>query len=630
MDVPLAALLIFTAAAPPLVLLLLSSAKKGRRADDGRRLPPSPPGLPLIGHLHLLGSLPHRALRSLAASHGPVMLLRLGRVPTVVASSAAAAEEALKTRDLAFSGRPRLLMAQRLLYDCDMVFAPYGKYWRRARRVCVLHLLSPRRTASFRRVREHEAAALVARVRARAAAAGGVVNLSDALISYAKAVVSRAAFGDGDYGLDGDDGGGEKLRRVFAEFEELIAAAPAREISPWLGWVDTLTGLEAKTKRTSEALDGVLERVIADHRSRRTGGGRRHVFADGELDDHRDFVDVLLDVNELDDETGLELHTDNIKAIVLDIFAAGTDTSYTVLEWAMAELLNHPNKMIPRPMANAKDKEVDGEDEVTSPMKKDSTHAETRKPSQGTSKKLFQTKAGQADSIHRKRKPEGKGDVPDLNSPATGMAIVPTEACPPQKKKNHPNKMHKLQAEIRAAAAATTAGRITEDHLGEMPYLKAVISETLRLHTPAPLLIPRKTTEDTELLGYHIPARTRVLINAWAIDRDPAAWERADEFSPERFADDAAMDYSKVMGQDFRFVPFGGGRRGCPGAGFAAPAVELALANLVYHFDWGLTATHGGVRRVGTPPPSLDMSEAYGLSVRLKAPLLVRATPWSG
>ncbi|CAO2194306.1 unnamed protein product [Urochloa humidicola] len=454
------------------------------------------------------------------------MLLRLGRVPTVLASSAAAAEEAMKTRDLAFSGRPRILMAQRLLYDCDMVFAPYGQYWRRTRRVCNLHLLSPRRTASFRRVRDQEVAALVARVRA-AVAAGGVVNLSDALISYANAVVSRAAFGDGDYGLDG---GGQKLRRVFAEFEELIATAPARDISPWLGWVDTLTGLEAKIKRTFQALDALLDRVIADHRSRRPGGGRKQVPADGELDDHRDFVDVLLDVNELDDETGLDLHTDNIKAIILDIFAAGTDTSYTVLEWAMAELINNPRQM------------------------------------------------------------------------------------------------HKLQAEIRAAAGAT-AGHITEDHLGKMPYLKAVISETLRLHTPVPLLIPRETTEDTELLGYHIPARTRVLINAWAIARDPAAWERADEFSPERFAD-APMDYSKV-GQDFRFVPFGGGRRGCPGAGFAAPAVELALANLVYHFDWGLTTTHGGVSRQG-PPPSLDMSESYGLSVRLKAPLLVLATPSSG
>nr|CAB3471704.1 unnamed protein product [Digitaria exilis] len=525
MDVSLVALL-FTAAAVALVLLLSSATN--RRAS-GRRLPPSPPGLPLLGHLHLLGSLPHRAL---AASHGPVILLRLGRVPTVVASSPAAAEEALKTRDLAFSGRPRLLMAQRLLYDCDMVFAPYGHYWRRARRVCVLHVLGPRRTASFRRVREQEVAALVARV--HAGGGGGGVNLSDALICYAKAVISRAAFGEGDYGLDGDDGG-EKLRLVFVEFEELIAAAPMREISPWLGWVDMITGLEAKTRRTFEALDGFLERVIADHRSRRQRpGGRRQVLADdrGVDDDHRDFVDVLLDVNEMDDEdTRLELHTDNIKAIIMDIFAAGTDTSYTVLEWAMAELINHPDKM------------------------------------------------------------------------------------------------RKLQAEIRGAIAA--AGHVTEDDLGEMPYLKAVISETLRLHTPAPLLIPRETTEDTELLGYGIPAGTRVVINAWAIARDPASWgERAEEFLPERFAGEAAMDYGKV-GQDFRFVPFSGGRRGCPGAGFAAPAVELALASMLYHFDWELTTADGGVKRsAGTTPPSLDMSEAYGLSVRLKAPLLVLATPW--
>ena len=188
---------------------------------------------------------------------------------------------------------------------------------------------------------------------------------------------------------------------------------------------------------------------------------------------------------------------------------------------------------------------------------------------------------------------------------------------------NHPQEMRKLQGEIRAAVGAT--GDVTEDHLDGMPYLKAVISETLRLHPPAPLLLPRETTEDTELLGYHIPARTRVVINAWAIGRDPAAWERAEEFVPERFVD-APVDYSRV-GQDFRFVPFGAGRRGCPGAGFAAPAMELALANMLYHFDWALVA-HGRGRRQGTP--TVDVSEVFGLSVRLKAPLILVAKPWSG
>lgn len=138
---------------------------------------------------------------------------------------------------------------------------------------------------------------------------------------------------------------------------------------------------------------------------------------------------------------------------------------------------------------------------------------------------------------------------------------------------NHPKQMGKLQNEVRSAGSSVD--HITEDHLRAMPYLKAVISETLRLHTPAPLLVPRETTQDTELLGYHIPVHTRVLINAWAIGRDPATWECGDEFVPERFVG-TPVDYSKLE-QDFKFLPFGAGRRGCPGAGFAAPSMELAL-----------------------------------------------------
>ena len=156
---------------PLLTFLLIAIAGKRpyshlQRGHGRRRLPPSPPGgLPLLGHLHLLGSLPHRGLRSMAASCGPVMLLRLGQVPTVVASSAAAAEEAVKTRDPAFASSPILRMADRLYYGRrDMVFAPYGERWRQLRRVCV----TQRRVLRFRAVREQEAAALLDRVRVRA------------------------------------------------------------------------------------------------------------------------------------------------------------------------------------------------------------------------------------------------------------------------------------------------------------------------------------------------------------------------------------------------------------------------------------------------------------------------------
>jgi hypothetical protein len=307
----------------PLSYLLLISDRKApaRRLQghggswDGRRrsLPPSPRGLPVLGHLHLLGSLPHRSLRSLARAHGPVMLLRLGRVPTVVVSSAAGAEEVMRARDLDFASRPRSAMADRLLYGSrDVAFAPYGEYWRQARRVCALHLLRARRVASFRRVREQEAAALVARVEAATGAGGGggaAIDLSELLTGYANAVVSRAAFGDecarGMFG--GGDRGREQVRKVLTDLQMLLGTQPVGELLPWLGWVvDAARGLEAKITRTFEALDGLLDKVIDDHRRRRPSNG-----------DHRDFVDVLLDVHNHEKEHGIQLDTNEIKAIVL-------------------------------------------------------------------------------------------------------------------------------------------------------------------------------------------------------------------------------------------------------------------------------------------------------------------------
>ncbi|CAO2205067.1 unnamed protein product [Urochloa humidicola] len=497
----------------PLVLFL-SLSTGGRKTDGRRNLPPSPPGFPVLGHLPLLGSVLHRKLHAMAAKHGPVMLLRLGRVPAVVVSSAAGAKEALKTNDLAVSSRPGGPMTERLMYGrYDMAFAPYGEHWRQARRFCVLHLLSARRVLSFRSVREQEAAALVARVRG----GGGAVNLSDALISYSNSVVLRAAFGDDNkgYGLDG----GRKLRDVFADFQGLMGGGTLGELVPWLAWVDTLMGLHAKATRTFETLDRLLERVVEDHRRRRSGG--RRLTDDGSP---RDFVDLLLDVNEAEEEAGgFRFDTVAIKGIILDMFVAGTDTTYTTLESAMAELINNPDKM------------------------------------------------------------------------------------------------RSLQEEIRAAVG-DDADRVTEDHLHKLRYLKLVIKETLRLHPPA-ALVARETIQDIELLGYHVPVGTRVLVNAWAIGRDPATWDRAEEFLPERFAaeDDATMDQYMVA-QGFTSLPFGYGRRGCPGVGFSMPNVELVLATLLYHFDWGLPAGE---------PATVDMEERDGLAIRLNKALHVVAKPRS-
>ena len=110
---------------------------------------------------------------------------------------------------------------------------------------------------------------------------------------------------------------GEKLTQLFADFEELLGTVTIGDFVPWLAWVDALMGLDAKAARTSAQMDALLERVIADHRSRRRSGGRQ-VLGDGEVDDdHRDFVDVLLDVEEMDKDAGLRLDTDSIKAIIM-------------------------------------------------------------------------------------------------------------------------------------------------------------------------------------------------------------------------------------------------------------------------------------------------------------------------
>ncbi|GKD19157.1 cytochrome P450 Tp4149, partial [Tanacetum coccineum] len=162
----------------------------------------------------------------------------------------------------------------------------------------------------------------------------------------------------------------------------------------------------------------------------------------------------------------------------------------------------------------------------------------------------------------------------------------------------NPRVMKKVQLEVTEIAQGRSM--IEEKDLEKMHYLKAVIKETLRLHPPTPLLPPRQSTQDVKLMGYDIPAGTQVMINAWAIARDPASWQEPTEFKPERFLTNP-MNYK---GHHFEWVPFGAGRRECPGIQFGVAVIELALANVVYKFDLGLPN--------GVKDQELDMSETFG------------------
>ena len=180
----------------------------------------------------------------------------------------------------------------------------------------------------------------------------------------------------------------------------------------------------------------------------------------------------------------------------------------------------------------------------------------------------------------------------------------------------NPRLMSKLQAELRTAIPKGKA-IVTEDEVKSLPYLQAVIKETLRLHMPAPLLVPHLSMADCDIEGYTIPAGTRAIVNSWALARDPSYWESAEEFMPERFMEEeggsaAIMDYK---GADFLYLPFGTGRRICPGINFAISSVEAMLANLIYHFDWELP--------LELADKGIDMTESFGVTVHRTEKLLL-------
>jgi len=180
-----------------------------------------------------------------------------------------------------------------------------------------------------------------------------------------------------------------------------------------------------------------------------------------------------------------------------------------------------------------------------------------------------------------------------------------------------PAMLRKAQEEVRSVVDGGGRERVHPDDVAKLRYLKAVVKETLRLHPAAPPLLPRETLRQVSICGYDVPAKTRVLVNAWAIGRDPRSWgDRPEEFDPDRFdGDDGVVDFN---GTHFELVPFGAGRRMCPGMAMGVATVEFTLANLLYCFDWELPE---GVR-----VEDVSMEEAGGLAVHKKTPLLLVPT----
>ncbi|KAL6177545.1 hypothetical protein ACLB2K_049071 [Fragaria x ananassa] len=308
------------------LIVLLTFLFKDSSRERKLKLPPGPPKLPVIGNLHLLGNQPHLSLRSLAEKYGPIIHLQLGEIPTVVVSSARVAKEVLKTHDLALSSRPQIFSAKHLFYNCtDVVFSPYGAYWRHIRKICILELLSAKRVQSYSHAREEEVARLAHRV---AECYPGTTNLSKLLGLYANDILCRVAFGR-DF-----SGGGEYdqhgFQKMLEEYQELLGGFSIGDFFPSMEFLHTLTGTKSRLQETFRRFDKLFDQILAEHLNPKR-----------QTEKHKDLVDVLLDVQKTE-SADMPLTMDNVKAIILDMFAAGTDTTFITLDWGMTELLMNP------------------------------------------------------------------------------------------------------------------------------------------------------------------------------------------------------------------------------------------------------------------------------------------------
>ncbi|XP_054815522.1 cytochrome P450 71D10-like [Prosopis cineraria] len=474
-----------------LLLLIYKRSNSEKKPQKSLPLPPGPWKLPLIGNVHqIVGALPHHAFRKLSDKYGPLMHLQLGETSNVIVSSSEIAKEIFKTHDLIMSNRPDILAAQIITYNnIDIGFSPHGSHWRNLRKICTLELLTAKRVRSFRFIREEEVSVLVKDV---LSASGSVINLSEKIFSTITSIVARAAFG-----RKSGNGDQEAFLSTLDDVTKMVGGFSIVDLFPSIEVLQRITGMKARLERVHKLNDQVLENIIRSHKERK---------ASGDENNEENLVDVLLKIQEGKDDQEFRLTHDHVKAVILDMFIAGSETSSTTLEWAMAELMKNPQVM------------------------------------------------------------------------------------------------EKAQVEIRMFYKGKDF--VDESEIHQLKYLNSIVKETLRLHPPGVLLLPRESTERCVINGYEIPKKTRIMVNGWAIGRDPKYWDEAETFKPERFLDNP-IDF---RGANMDYIPFGAGRRICPGINFAISSIELPLANLLYHFDWKLPN--------GMTPEKFDMSETFAASVR--------------
>ncbi|XP_061341094.1 cytochrome P450 CYP82J17-like [Gastrolobium bilobum] len=472
---------------------------------------PEPSGaLPLIGHLHLLGGqIPlARTFAALADKYGPIFQIRVGAYPALVVCNQEAIKECFTTNDKVLASRPKSSHGVHLGYNyAGFGFAPYGTYWTKLRKLTMLELLSARRLESLRHVYESEIDTLINDLSLYVEGNTSVV-ISEWLERFTFNLITKMIAGKRyfSYLQDVDDVEAHGIVKLIKEFMHISGEFVPSDLIPVLGWFGMHGQVLKSMKRIAKDLDTLVGSWVEEHKEKGD-------IVNNSSEKH-DFIDVMLSVIEDDPASG---HTRDaiIKANIMNLMLAGSDTTSTTMTWILAILLNN-------------------------------THA-----------------------------------------------------------------LERAQKEIDHHVGRDR--RVEASDIKNLVYLQAIVKETLRLYPPGPLLVPHEAREDCYIQGYYTPKGTRVFANVWKLHRDPSIWSEAEKFLPERFINrNGELDES----HNFEYLPFGSGRRACPGSTFATQVSLMTLARLLQGFD------------LHTPMDEpVDMREGLGITLPKLTPLQVHLTP---
>ncbi|KAK3000594.1 hypothetical protein RJ639_021549 [Escallonia herrerae] len=470
-------------------LLLLLSKFILHKKRPYKKLLPSPPSYPIIGHLHLIKHPIHQVLQQLSYKYGPIFTLRFGSRPVLVISSPTAVEECFTKNDIIFANRPRLLIGKHINYNnTTLGSAPYGPLWRNLRRVSALELFSTTKLNTYLSIRQEEIRSLVKNLFRDSQQNFTKVEMKSRLSELSFNIIMRMVAGKRYFGVGVEDNEEARVfREVIREVFELSGASNPGDFLSLLHWID-FQGVEKRMIRLQEKSDRLLQGLVDDRRNDKEGKTKT-------------MIDAMLALQVTEPENYSD---DIIKGNISTMLRAGTDTSAATIEWGMSLLLNHP--------------------------------------------KVLEKARAEVDNYVGQERLADEPDIPKLH------------------------------------------------------YLQSIVNETLRLFPAAPLLVPHESSDNSTVEGFDVPRGTLVLFNAWAMHRDPTVWDDPSAFKPERFEVEEKEAY--------KFIPFGVGRRQCPGAGLANRVVVLALAAMIQCFEW---------ERVSEE--LVDMSEGVGLTMPKALPL---------